>query len=76
MGFRWGRSVTPITIRSRDSTPLWPAGHLPQVGRSAAALTRHSFDVWDWRKPLRHPISLLVGEMPSFGKEGRTEGAP
>ncbi|TPJ79224.1 hypothetical protein FJ419_12115 [Mesorhizobium sp. B2-6-2] len=50
--------------------PLCPAGHLPhkggdwQLGRRAS-----SCNVQNWRKPARHLISPLVGEM-----SGRTEG--
>ncbi|RWP29598.1 MAG: lytic murein transglycosylase [Mesorhizobium sp.] len=56
--------------------PLWPAGHLAHLGGdrqlrrrllSSAVVIGESGDV--------RPISPQVGEMPSGGKEGRTEGA-
>ncbi|AZO26163.1 lytic murein transglycosylase [Mesorhizobium sp. M1B.F.Ca.ET.045.04.1.1] len=62
-----GSSSEAIALRP---TPLCPAGHLPRKGgdwlfwRPAS-----SCGVGDWRKPARHLISPLAGEM-----SGRTEG--
>ncbi|RWM97497.1 MAG: hypothetical protein EOR84_12355 [Mesorhizobium sp.] len=59
---------------------LWPAlfgktWHLPHLGGDWQLRHRaHSCNVRDWRKQSRQPISPLVGEMPSFAKEGRPEG--
>ncbi|TIP03107.1 MAG: hypothetical protein E5X76_26800 [Mesorhizobium sp.] len=51
-------------------TPLCPAGHLPRKGGDWQLRRRHLlFDVGDWRKPWRHPISPLAGEMAG-GPEG------
>ncbi|RUU30477.1 hypothetical protein EOC94_10130 [Mesorhizobium sp. M6A.T.Ce.TU.016.01.1.1] len=50
--------------------PLCPAGHLPHEGGDWQFRScRPSCNVSDWRKPARHPISPLEGEM-----SGRTEG--
>ncbi|PBB21503.1 hypothetical protein CK219_02670 [Mesorhizobium sp. WSM4313] len=58
----------------RDSAPLCPAGHLPHKGE-ISCVSHSPFSAWlyfnvgDWRKPVRRPISPQVGEM-----SGRTEG--
>jgi uncharacterized protein (DUF2336 family) len=54
-----------------DSTPLWPAGHLPHKGGDYASIdARHqSQTLAEERKMPYQPISPLVGEM-----SGRTEG--
>ncbi|TKB07702.1 MAG: hypothetical protein E5V75_33415, partial [Mesorhizobium sp.] len=50
--------------------PLCPAGHLPRKGGDWQLRRRSVFcNVGDWRKPGRHLISPLAGEMP-----GRAEG--
>ncbi|CCV15069.1 conserved hypothetical protein [Mesorhizobium sp. STM 4661] len=54
----------------RDSTPLFPAGHLPRKGGDwQLRLRRFTSNVGDWRKLKRLLISPLAGEM-----SGRTEG--
>ncbi|RWB59902.1 MAG: hypothetical protein EOQ47_06415 [Mesorhizobium sp.] len=51
-------------------TPLCPAGHLPRKGGDwQFRPCRTSCNAGGWRKPSRHPISPLAGEM-----SGRTEG--
>ncbi|RUW35366.1 MAG: hypothetical protein EOS38_21005 [Mesorhizobium sp.] len=51
-------------------TPLCPAGHLPRKGGDWQLDPRRlSLNVGYWRKPQRHLISPLAGEMP-----GRAEG--
>ncbi|TIM30435.1 MAG: lytic murein transglycosylase [Mesorhizobium sp.] len=56
-------------------TPLCPAGHLPLKGgdRMSHRLSP-TFGVAVMAPAMKPPISPLAGEMPSFGKEGRTEG--
>ncbi|TIQ99934.1 MAG: lytic murein transglycosylase [Mesorhizobium sp.] len=55
--------------------PLWPAGHLPlQGGDQMLVLPSLAINAAKWRAASKLPISPLEGEMPSFGKEGRTEG--
>ncbi|RWB00204.1 MAG: hypothetical protein EOS11_22690 [Mesorhizobium sp.] len=58
-----------ILPRPPLACPLATTWHLPTRGRSAASAPRLFCGVGDWRKPCRHPISPLVGEM-----SGRTEG--
>ncbi|TPL23053.1 hypothetical protein FJ952_04440 [Mesorhizobium sp. B2-4-10] len=41
----------------------------PQGGRLAGLMSRQPSTIGDWRRPRRHPISPLAGEMP-----GRAEG--
>ncbi|RWC76868.1 MAG: hypothetical protein E5V91_28320, partial [Mesorhizobium sp.] len=54
---------------SARGPPLCPAGHLPLKGGDWQLQPwRSPCNVGDWRKPARHPISPLEGEM-----SGRTE---
>ncbi|TRD02119.1 hypothetical protein FJV82_18885 [Mesorhizobium sp. WSM4305] len=60
----------PVLRRLAPGAPLCPAGHLPLKGgdwQFPRQLT--PCDVGGWRKPTRHLISPLEGEMP-----GRAEG--
>ncbi|RWC24173.1 MAG: lytic murein transglycosylase [Mesorhizobium sp.] len=55
---------------SAQSTPLWPAGHLPLKGGDLLSLGLSQIsDVKGWPARLKLPISPLEGEM-----SGRTEG--
>ncbi|SDK53971.1 hypothetical protein SAMN05428953_116134 [Mesorhizobium muleiense] len=55
--------------------PLCPAGHLPHKGGDWPSFSVSPIANVAGRVPsAKLPISPLVGEMPSFGKEGRTEG--
>ncbi|TPK35912.1 hypothetical protein FJ492_25790 [Mesorhizobium sp. B2-5-4] len=57
-------------MRGRESTPLWPAGHLPlKEGDWQRRPMLSSCNVGDWRRQPRQSISPLEGEM-----SGRTEG--
>ena len=70
----------PNSNGRRDSAPLCPAGHLPHLGGDQQFRgLRPSFSAGDWRKPRRHPISLLVGEMagrPEGGAKDRQPTSP
>ncbi|TGQ09991.1 lytic murein transglycosylase [Mesorhizobium sp. M2E.F.Ca.ET.166.01.1.1] len=51
--------------------PLCPAGHLPLKGGDQQLRRRRPiFNVSDWRKPRRHPISPLEGEMAGRPERG------
>ncbi|PBB38160.1 hypothetical protein CK221_09480 [Mesorhizobium sp. WSM3868] len=61
---------SPIAAAEFYGAPLCPAGHLPLKGGDWQFQRRRiSRDARDWRKPARHLISPLEGEMA-----GRTEG--
>ncbi|RUY06884.1 hypothetical protein EOA25_15820 [Mesorhizobium sp. M2A.F.Ca.ET.040.01.1.1] len=54
--------------------PLCPAGHLRLKGGDQQLRRRRPiFNVGDWRKPTRHPISPLEGEMSGRTERGATE---
>ncbi|RWC25603.1 MAG: hypothetical protein EOS27_28210 [Mesorhizobium sp.] len=56
----------------RDSTPLWPTGHLPRKeGDRPSSRLSPITNFARGPRPTKLPISPLVGEM-----SGRTEGAP
>ncbi|AZO20830.1 lytic murein transglycosylase [Mesorhizobium sp. M1E.F.Ca.ET.045.02.1.1] len=56
--------------RRRESTPLWPAGHLPRKGGDRMSPSLSPIANAAGRAPSpRLPISPLAGEM-----SGRTEG--
>ncbi|RWC47325.1 MAG: hypothetical protein EOS28_02025 [Mesorhizobium sp.] len=55
--------------------PLCPAGHLPhKEGDWPSSLISPTTNLAKRTRSAKLPISPQVGEMPSFGKEGRTEG--
>ncbi|MET3593426.1 hypothetical protein ABID26_002823 [Mesorhizobium shonense] len=61
---------SPIVAAEFYETPLCPAGHLPLKGGDWQLRRRRiTRNAGDWRKPARHLISPLEGEMA-----GRPEG--
>ncbi|RUW72632.1 lytic murein transglycosylase [Mesorhizobium sp. M4B.F.Ca.ET.143.01.1.1] len=51
--------------------PLCPAGHLPLKGGDRQIVRRRkSYDVGDWRSPMRKLISPLEGEMAGRPERG------
>ncbi|TGQ16904.1 hypothetical protein EN809_005220 [Mesorhizobium sp. M2E.F.Ca.ET.166.01.1.1] len=64
------RYLSSNAQRWRDSTPLWPAGHLPRKGgdRTSRGLSPN-LNVAASSEASKLPISPLAGEM-----SGRTEG--
>ncbi|TIL41047.1 MAG: hypothetical protein E5Y86_32200 [Mesorhizobium sp.] len=63
-----------LSRRRRDSALLCPTGHLPHLGGDRLSSRLANFQHRSRSAAPKLPISPLVGEMPSFGKEGRTEG--
>ncbi|TIT92743.1 MAG: hypothetical protein E5W55_17500 [Mesorhizobium sp.] len=61
--------------RRRDSTPLWPAGHLPLKGGDQMSRTLSPVaNVAETAPAPELPISPLEGEMPGRAEGGASRG--